>query len=152
MTSLLDGAGLASRLIILLQRYSLPLLMHLLAENQDVLRLMASSATLLNSIMEGFAIRYESDGLVAEVVFRLQRSEQVKGLLLRFKPVTAYKFAFSQEAAFYHVESFKFLQVANGYYLSLDPFDESYQADERDNDTIRAEGVQAYQLTEPERN
>jgi hypothetical protein len=126
--------------------------MHLLAENHDALRLATSSETLHNSIMEGFSIRYEGNGLVAEVVFRLRHSKQEDRLLLRFKPVTAYAFAYSRESTFYNVEAFKFLQVTNGYYLSLDPVDESDQADERDNDTIRAEGVQAYRLTETESN
>ncbi len=126
--------------------------MHLLAENHEALHLVTSSETLLNSTVEGFAIRYESDGLVAEVFLRLQHSKQLSRLLLRFKPVISYKFAYSQEVAFYHVESFKFLRVANGYYLSLDPVDESDEADERDNDTILAEGVQAYRLSEPESN
>jgi hypothetical protein len=126
--------------------------MHLLAENHDALRLATGSETLLNATVEGFAIRAESDGLVAEVVFRLRHSKKVSRLLLRFKPVTAYAFVYSQEVAFYNVESFKFLRVTNGYYLSLDPFDESDEADERDNDTVRAEAVQAYQLSNPESN
>ena len=126
--------------------------MPLLAENDEALRLATSSETLLNATVESFAVRYESDGLVAEVRFRLQHSQYPNRLLLRFQPVTAYAFAYSQEVAFYHVESFKFLRVANGYYLSLDPVDESDQANERDNDTIRAEGVQAYHLTESDSN
>ena len=124
--------------------------MHLLAENDDVLRLIASSETLLNARVEGFAVRYEPDGLVAEVVFHLPHSKRVNRLLLRFKPVTAYELAYSEEVSFYNVESFRFLRVANGYYLSLDPVEESDQPDERDNDTIRAEGVKAYNLTESE--
>jgi len=122
--------------------------MHLLAENDDVLRLLTSSETLLNAKVEGFAVRYERDGLVAEVGFQLQHSKRVNRLLLRFKPVSAYAFAYSEDVSFYNVESFKFLRVATGYYLSLDPVDERNQPDERDNDTIRAEGVQAYNLTE----
>jgi hypothetical protein len=124
--------------------------MHLLAENDDALRLLTSSETLLNATMEGFAVRYEPDGLVAEAIFHLQRSKRLNRLLLRFKPVSAYAFAYSEEVSFYNVESFKFLRVTNGYYLSLDPVDESDQPDECDNDTIRAEGVQAYDLTESE--
>lgn len=126
--------------------------MHLLAENHDALRLATSSETLLNATMEGFAVRYESDGLAAEVVFRLKHSKHVNRLLLRFKPVTGYALAYSQEVGFYHVESFKFLRVGNDYYLSLDPVDESGQADERDNDTIWAGGVRAYHLPESESN
>jgi hypothetical protein len=126
--------------------------MHLLAENDDALRLATSEETLLNATVEGFAVRYERDGLVAEVVFHLQHSKRVNRLLLRFKPVSAYALAYSEEVSFYHVGSFKFLRVANGYYLSLDPADEHDQADERDNDTIRAGGVQAYNLTESESN
>jgi hypothetical protein len=76
----------------------------------------------------------------------------VNRLLLRFKPVSTYALTYSEEASFYHVESFKFLRVANGYYLSLNPVDGHDQADERDNDTIRAGGVQAYHLTDSESN
>ena len=126
--------------------------MHLLAENDDALRLATSSETLLNATVEGFAVRYERDGLVVEVSFHLQHSTRVNKLLLRFKPVTAYEFAYSEDVSFYNVESFKFLRVANGYYLSLDPVNESDQTDERDNDTIRATGVQAYNLTASESN
>lgn len=118
--------------------------MQLLAKNQDAIRLATSSETLLNSTVEGFAIHSESDGLVIEVTFWLQHSKQVDRLLLRFKPVTAYGFAYSDTVAFYNVESFKFLCVADSYYLSLDPFDENEQADERDNDTIWAKGLIAY--------
>ena len=122
--------------------------MHLLAENDDALGVVTSSETLLNARMEGFAVRYERDGLVAEAVFHLQHSKRVNWLLLRFKPVSAYAFAYSKDVAFYNVESFKLLRVATGYYLSLDPVDEQDQPDERDNDTIRAKGIQAYNLTE----
>lgn len=122
--------------------------MHLLAENDDALRLLTSSETLLNARVKGFAVRYERDGLVAEVVFHLPCSQRVNRLLLRFKPVSAYAFAYSKDFAFYNVESFKFLRVATGYYLSLDPIDERDQPDELDNDTIQAEKVQAYNLTE----
>ena len=122
--------------------------MHLLAENDDALRLVTSSGTLLNARVEGFAVRYERDGLVGEVVLQLRHSKRVNRLLLRFKPVSAYAFAYSENVAFYNVESFKFLRVATGYYLSLDPVDERDQPDEHDNDTIRAEGVQVYNLTE----
>jgi hypothetical protein len=80
--------------------YCLPLLMHLLAENYDALRLATSSQTLLNSNIEGLAIRHESDGLVAEVVFRLQHSTRVNRLLLLFKPVTAYAFDYRQRLPF----------------------------------------------------
>ena len=124
--------------------------MYLLAENDDALRLLTSSETLLNATLEGFAVRYEPDGLVAEATFHLQRSKGVNRLLLRFKPVSAYAFAYSEEVSFYNVESFKFFRVTNGYYLSLDPVDERDQADERDNDTIQAEGIQVYNLTESE--
>jgi hypothetical protein len=123
--------------------------MHLLAENHDALHLATSSETLLNSMVEGFAIYAESDGLVIEVVFQLQHSKQVNKLLLRFKPVTAYGFVYSDKATFYNVESFKFLRLAEDYYLSLDPWDENEQADKRDNDTIRAKGVTAYSLSVP---
>jgi len=126
--------------------------MHLLAENNEALRLLTSSETLLNATVQGFAVRYERDGLVAEVVFHLQYSQRVNRLLLRFKPVSAYAFAYSDEFSFYHVERFKFLRVSTGYYLSLDPVDERDQPDERDNDTIRAEGIQVYNLTESESN
>ncbi|OWP61406.1 hypothetical protein CDA63_19630 [Hymenobacter amundsenii] len=126
--------------------------MHLLAENDDALRLLTSSETLLNATVEGFAVRYERDGLVAEVVFQLQHSQRVNRLLLRFKRVRAYAFAYSEDVSFYNVESFKFLRVATGYYLSLDPVDERDQADECDNDTIQAEGIQVYKLTPSESN
>lgn len=121
--------------------------MHLLAENDDALGLATSSETLLNARVEGFAVRYESDGLVVEMAFHLQHSKRVNRLLLRFKPVSAYAFAYSGDVAFYNVESFKFLRAVTGYYLSLDPVDERDQPDERDNDTIWAKGVQAYSLT-----
>ncbi|GAA4387149.1 hypothetical protein [Hymenobacter koreensis] len=124
--------------------------MHLLAENDDALRLVTSSETLLDAVVEGFAVRYEGDGLVAEVIFQLQHSKRLNRLLLRFKPVSSYAFAYSSEVFFYNVESFKFLRVSNGYYLSLDPVDERDQPDDCDNDTIRAEGVQAYNLTNSE--
>ena len=44
--------------------------MHLLAENDDALRLVTSSETLLNATVEGFAVRYERDGLIAYRVSR----------------------------------------------------------------------------------
>jgi len=126
--------------------------MHLLAENHEALRLATSSETLLNASLESFAVRLESHRLVAEVVFRLRHSKRVKRLLLRFQDVAAFQFAHSQGYTFYNVESFKFLPVPNGYYLSLDPVDESDHADERDGDTIRADSVQAYELSESDSN
>jgi hypothetical protein len=118
--------------------------MHLLAENHAVLSLVASKGSLLNASLESLLIKREVQGLVIELTLQLRHAAAIPKLLLRFEQVSAYAFSYSTEVSFYNVESYKFLPVEKGYYLSLDPYDETQEVDEKDNDFIIAAGIKAY--------
>jgi hypothetical protein len=108
---------------------------HLLAEDHAVLSLVAGSETLLNASVESVLIKYTEEGLAIELALRLRHSTSVPKLLLCFEQVSA---------SFYNVVSYKLLPVEKGYYLSLDPYDETQEVDEKDNDVIIATKVEAY--------
>jgi hypothetical protein len=118
--------------------------LRLLAENHAVLSLVAGRETLLNASLESVLLQYEEDGLVIELALLLRHSASVSKLLLCFEQVSAYAFAYSMEVSFYNVVSYKLLPVETGYYLSLDPYDETQEVDERDNDCIVATRIKAY--------
>ena len=120
--------------------------MRLLAENHAVLSLVAGKETLLNASLESVLIKYEENGLVLKLTLLLRHSASVSKLLLCFEQVSAYALAYSMEVSFYNVVSYKFSPIEKGYYLSLDPYDETQGVDEKDNDFIVATRIKAYAL------
>jgi hypothetical protein len=119
--------------------------MTLLAENEAALAFLSGNQSLISSSVESFLIRGPGQ-VTIDVVFRLMYSKTVKKVLLRFDQVSAYAFYHSREYSFYNVETYKLLKVETGFYLSLDPYDETPVIDERDNDFIRATGLEVFEV------
>ncbi|WP_266367515.1 hypothetical protein [Tellurirhabdus rosea] len=120
--------------------------MKLLAENDEILAFLVNEHSLINSTMNSLLIKGASDGITIEITFSLMYSSQIDKLVLVFENVTAYAFNHDSRYAFYNVESYKLLAIQQGYYLSLDPYDEGEKVDERDNDFVIASRVKAYNL------
>lgn len=120
--------------------------MKLLAENDKVLTFLVNNQRLISSTMNSLFIKVDNEGVIVEITFSLMYSSQVSKLMLVFENVLEYAFNYSSSYAFYNVESYKLLAVQQGYYLSLDPYDESEKVNENDNDFIIASRVKAYNL------
>lgn len=122
-------------------------IMKILAENDEILAFLVNKHSLISSTVNSLLIKGAGDGIIIEVTFSLMYSSQIDKLVLVFENVTAYAFNYDSDNAFYNVESYKLLAVQQGYYLSLDPYDECEKVDERDNDFVIASRVKVYNLT-----
>ena len=115
----------------------------------EVIRLFSGRNTLRDSTVRKLSIsaagRTDEDP-VAEVVLEMPPGRDFSSVLLRFAGVSGFTFHFDNRFVFYNVESVKLLAIETGYYLSLDPADESDTVSEEDEDVVCASNVVAFEL------
>lgn len=118
--------------------------MELLAENEKAILLLVDRMNLISSSITAFQINYSAEGLTIDVHIRLAHLVDISRVLLRFGVVTEYQFCWDSSHHFYNITFCKMFVNECGYYCSFDPFDESDQINDRDNDFITAKSIQVY--------
>jgi len=118
--------------------------MELLAENEKAILLLTDRISLISSSIAAFQINYSPEGLTIDVHVTLAHSFNLPKFLLRFDGVTGYQFCWDSSHYFYNIRFCKLFVNEPGYYCSFDPFDESEQINDRDNDWIIAKAIQVY--------
>jgi hypothetical protein len=101
---------------------------------------------ILDSTITRFDIHIEDHIIYIDVYFSLpfRRFKSDKILKLHFINVTEYEFYWNNKYIFYTVERYKFFKTEAGFYISLDPFDESGEILEEDHDVIFCNEVEGY--------
>jgi hypothetical protein len=101
---------------------------------------------ILDSQITRLDIYFENHQLYIDVYFSLpyHRFKADKNLKLHFIGVTEYEFYWNDKFNFYTVERYKFFKSEKGFYLSVDPYDESGEILEEDRDIIFCKEVEGY--------
>jgi len=118
--------------------------MELLAENDKAILLLTDRMSLISSSITAFQINYSGEDLIVDVYITLTHSVDLPKVLLRFVGVTEYQFYWDSSHYFYNITFCKLFDNETGYYCSFDPFDESEQINDQDNDYVKAKAIQVY--------
>ena len=116
--------------------------------DEEVLELTEGTYFIHDASVTRFDIAYQEHRLCIDVYFTSIQSKkwaktQIK---LRFVDVLEYSFYWNVEHHFYYVERYKFFKTEKGFYISLDPVDETNNAKEEDQDIISSKNLEAYLL------
>jgi len=120
--------------------------MEIIYKNDELLKLTKGPVNILDSSVTRFDIYYQENQLHIDVYFNLiyKRFKTEKQLKIHFSDITRYQFVYSNDHQFYNVELCKFFKSENGYYISLDPVDESEKISEDDEDVILCKNMEGY--------
>ena len=118
--------------------------METIYKNDQLLQLTKWTYYIHDSSVSRFDIYLQDSQLYIDVYFNSgdSRSKNGKVLKIHFTDIIRYQFLYSNNYQFYNVESYKFFKSENGYYMSLDPFDESEEISEEDEDLILCENIE----------
>lgn len=119
--------------------------MILIARNDELIKKISPKFSLLDSSLLRIEIFSAADILNVYLEFVLQYPSGER-IQIRFLNVKEYALNYSDDVYFYNLSSPKFFRINNGYYLSLDPFDESSLVSDADNDIVISEDVECYLL------
>ncbi|MES2376423.1 MAG: hypothetical protein V4553_07585 [Bacteroidota bacterium] len=114
-------------------------------KNDEVLALTSGSYLIHDSSVTRFDIQLKDRILNIDVYFvSIDRNTKANvGLKISFVDVSEYSFYWDASRHFYNVERYKFLKSENGYYISLDPFDESQKLSNEDQEIILSKSIEA---------
>ena len=100
--------------------------MEAIYKNDELLELTKGSSYLFDTSVTRLDIYLKEYQLCIDVYFNLKFSafKAEKQLKIHFMDIIRYQFIHSDNYIFYNVESCKFFKSENGYYISLDPFNE----------------------------
>lgn len=120
--------------------------MEYIGKNEDLLQSVNNS--ILDSEINRFDIYSKDHRLFIDVYFLLPDYRPTGGetLKLHFIGVTEYEFYWNDQHRFYTVERYKFLKSEKGFYISLDPYDESEKILDNDHDIILSKEVEGWFL------
>ncbi len=112
--------------------------MNVIAKNEDVISKLTGNETLLDGEVKGLSIFLEDDDLVITVDVKIRRKKsKFKSIKIKFLEVEEYSFYYVASIFFYNIERVKLFSLERGnFYLSLDPYDDKQEMDERDQDFI----------------
>ena len=121
--------------------------MKYIGKNDQLIQFFDENYSLLDGQLKKVQLAQEDSlGLVVELDIVLTHEKVNKFVRLRFSEVELFLFTYQKDYIFYNIEIFKFFKAPLGYYLSLDPVDESALASDKDNDVIIGGTVEAYFL------
>ena len=111
-------------------------------KNDALIELTNDSYYIHDATVSRFDIYLQNHQLCIDVYFHSILPKITKTLKIHFSNVIKYQFLYTLEYSFYNVERYKFFKTENGYYISLDPYDESAQVSEKDGDLILCETIE----------
>jgi hypothetical protein len=110
-------------------------------KNDDLLQLTSGSYYIHDSSVSRFDIYQQDHQLCIDVYFNSIK-KPYRQLKIHFWGIIKYQFLYNDDYHFYNVESYKFFKSEKGYYISLDPFDESEEMSEDDEDLILCKNIE----------
>jgi hypothetical protein len=111
-------------------------------KNEALLELTRGSYYIHDSSVSRLDI-YQSDQLNINIYFN-SIVKHAKQLKIHFSGIIRYQFLYNDSHHFYNVERYKFFKTEDGFYLSLDPFDESEEISENDEDLILCTNIEGH--------
>nr|WP_294947262.1 hypothetical protein [uncultured Mucilaginibacter sp.] len=117
-------------------------------KDEEVFELTHGTYFIHDASVTQFDIAYQDYRLCIDVYFTsIQAKRWTKTQIkLRFVDVLEYSFYWNAEHHFYYVERYKFFKTEKGFYISLDPVDETDIAAEEDGDVIISKSIEGYLL------
>lgn len=118
--------------------------MNFIGKNEEVFKYMnIKKLYIINSELNNINIFEEEHKLYIELLFTLSpRNEAMK---IRFSTILEYSFYYKENYSFYNVERCKFFKNGDIFYISLDPYDEKTEINERDQDFILCKEIEGWQ-------
>lgn len=121
--------------------------MKLICSAQQLLSKFVDRNSLLDGRVDRFDISSEEGAVSVKVYFHMRSSSDFEKVLFEFVRCKTYGFYYSDDYAFYNVESLKFFKNEEGlFYVSFDPCEEFKDSSDDDQDFILSEDVIAYDL------
>ncbi len=111
-------------------------------KDDELISILTGNNSLISATVEGFEIFKSDYDLNIDVHIKLLYSKTNPHLILKFKQVLEYSFFHSSDQDFYYIESYKLFKSDKGFYLSLDPFDETENIHLQDQDYIIAKSIE----------
>jgi len=121
--------------------------MEYIDKNEELIRRSyAEKYYILDSMITRFDVYIEDYVVFIDVYFSLpyHRFKGDKVLKLHFIGVTEYEFYWNNNYTFYTLERYKLFKSEKGFYLSIDPYDESETVLEEDKGIIFCREVEGY--------
>ena len=115
-------------------------------KNEELLKLTAGTYLIHDASVTRFDIYLANYELCIDVYFESIRKSD-KQFKIHFTGITKYQFLYTNNHNFYTVESYKFFMSDQGYYLSLDPFNELDEISDEDEDSILCENIEGSFVT-----
>ena len=110
--------------------------------DDELIRFLTGNNSLISATVERFEIFKSDYDLNIDVHVKLLYSKTNPHLILKFKKVLEYSFFHSSDQDFYYIENCKLFKSDRGFYLSLDPFDETESVHLQDQDYIIAKSIE----------
>lgn len=122
--------------------------MNEIGKNNSLLSKLSGENCLLDAKIERLVI-YNGVRLIIEITFKMRPKSDFDRVLIRFIDVFEYSFYYNSDYIFYNIERYKFFSKnKNNFYLSLDPFDETSEISDKDQDYIFAKEVVGLEFDE----
>ena len=121
--------------------------MEYINKNEELLnKSISGKYYILDSQITRLEIYFENHQLYIDVYFSLpyHRFKADKNLKLHFIGVIEYEFYWNDKFNFYTVERYKLFKSEKGFYLSVDPYDESESILDEDHGIILCNEIEGY--------
>ncbi|WP_343672465.1 hypothetical protein [Chitinophaga sp.] len=119
--------------------------MQLIESNENLVNKLSAELSILDSRLFKLDIFEDAnEGLVIDIYLNLSRSKAQREIKIRFLEIEEYSFFYSKSHYFYYVERFKLFKNNEGYYISLDPFNEENEIHFKDQDYVLCKSIQGY--------
>ncbi|GHT80691.1 hypothetical protein FACS1894130_12230 [Spirochaetia bacterium] len=98
--------------------------------------------TIRDSKLMGINITYTEDDINISIL--LEKNDISR--ILTIQQVESYELNCYNQQGYSYIERVKIVETANGFYISLDPYDETVTPNENDNDCITAKYIDLKEL------
>ena len=113
-------------------------------KNEALIELTNGTYYIHDSTVSRFDIYEQNHQLCIDVYFNSGniKYNNERQLKIHFEDIIKYQFLYNNNHNFYNVESYKFFKSEMGFYISLDPFNESKDVSEDDEDLILCKNME----------
>lgn len=117
--------------------------MELIGRNDELLNIHPRLMPILDGELQRLNIYHQDYVLYVELDIKMRHKKGEK-CRIRFIGVSEYSFYYHNTSLGYNIERYKLLKAGDSFYISLDPYDEDLNVDERDQDFILSSGIEGY--------
>ena len=118
-----------------------------IASDEELVDVLVGHNSILDAVMTHLSIYEEHDQLTVCMEFAMRPKSDFEKIRLKMLGVSEYGFYYKDDTVFYNVERFKFFVTREGgFYLSLDPIDDSDNVSDEDQDFVFGKHVVAFDV------